>query len=87
MATVLERVVKVIVENLDVPEDQVIPEASLTEDLGADSLDMVQLTMSLGDEFTKDGQPLDIADEDAETIVKVQDAVDYLVRQGFTDES
>ena len=87
MATVYERVRKLIVEQLGVEEDQVVPSASFVDDLNADSLDLVELIMSMEEEFGKDGRTLEISDEDAEKIVTVQDAVDYLKDLGIEDES
>jgi len=68
-----ERVKQIIVEQLGVNEDQVTPEASLIEDLGADSLDIVELVMAFEEEF---GQ--EIPDEDTEKIRTVADVVRYL---------
>jgi len=68
-----ERIKKVVVEQLDVPEEQVTLEASFVDDLGADSLDIVELVMALEDEFD-----ISISDEDAEKIVTVNDAVQYV---------
>ncbi len=68
-----DRVKKVIVEQLDVSEEEVTPEASFVDDLGADSLDVVELVMGLEEEFD-----IEIPDEDAEKIVKVKDAVNYI---------
>jgi acyl carrier protein len=68
-----ERVKKVIVEQLDVSEDEVTPEASFVDDLGADSLDVVELVMGLEEEFD-----IEIPDEDAEKIQRVQDAIKYI---------
>ncbi len=85
MATVFERVRKIIVDQLGVDEEQVVPTASFVDDLNADSLDLVELIMSLEEEFSKDGKPLEISDEDAEKIVTVQDAVDYLKDLGIED--
>ena len=68
-----EEVRKIIVTQLDISEDEVVPEASFTDDLGADSLDTVELIMQLEEEFG-----IEIPDEDAETITTVQAAVDYL---------
>lgn len=56
------------------------------DDLNADSLDLVELIMSLEEEFGKNGKPLEISDEDAERIVTVQDAVDYIKELGIEDE-
>ena len=73
MSTIEERVIKVVVEQLGVSEDQVTPDASFVDDLGADSLDTVELVMALEEEFESQ-----IPDEKAESIVKVQDAIDYI---------
>ena len=86
MTTVFERVRTLIVEQLGVEEDQVVPSASFVDDLNADSLDLVELIMSMEEEFSKDGATLEISDEDAEKIVTVQDAVDYLKDLGVEDE-
>ena len=85
MATVLERVQKIVAERLGVEEAQVVEEASFTEDLEADSLDLVELIMALEEEFSNDGDPLEIPDEDAEKIVTVQSAVDYIQSKGIQD--
>ena len=87
MATVFERVRKIIVEQLGVDEDQVVPNASFVDDLNADSLDLVELIMSMEEEFSKDGNALEISDEDAEKIVTVQDAIDYLKDLGIEDKA
>jgi acyl carrier protein len=87
VATVFERVRKIIVEQLGVDEDQVMPNASFVDDLNADSLDLVELIMSMEEEFSKDGNALEISDEDAEKIVTVQDAVDYLKDLGIEDKA
>jgi acyl carrier protein len=73
MSTVEERVRKIIVEQLGVKEDQVTSDASFVDDLGADSLDTVELVMALEEEFE-----CEIPDEDAEKITTVQQAVDYV---------
>lgn len=73
MTTTYERVTKVIVEQLGVDESEVVPEASLVDDLDADSLDLVELVMSLEEEFG-----IEVSDERAEEIRSVQDAVDYV---------
>ncbi|MEX0786472.1 MAG: acyl carrier protein [Dehalococcoidia bacterium] len=87
MASVFERVRGLIVEQLGVEEDQVVPNASFVDDLNADSLDLVELIMSMEEEFSNDGQTMEITDEDAEKIVTVQDAVDYLKDLGIEDET
>ncbi|GAA0495385.1 acyl carrier protein [Salinibacillus aidingensis] len=73
MADVFERVKKVIVDQLEVDEAKVTMEASFSDDLEADSLDVVELVMELEDEFD-----MEISDEDAEKIATVGDAVDYI---------
>jgi acyl carrier protein len=78
VATVAERVKKVIVNQLGVEEDQVTPEASFVDDLNADSLDMVELVMAFEEEFSSPDRQVEIPDEDAEKITTVQDAVNYL---------
>jgi len=86
MATVYERVKRIIVEQLGVEEEEVTPDASFTEDLNADSLDLVELIMAFEEEFGKGGDPLKIPDEDAEKLKTVQDVVDYLKERGCEDE-
>ncbi|MYH41054.1 MAG: acyl carrier protein [Chloroflexi bacterium] len=86
MATVFERVRSLIVEQLGVEEAQVTSNASFVDDLNADSLDLVELIMSIEEEFGGDDAGLEISDEDAEKIQTVQDAVDYLHDQGVEDE-
>ena len=73
-------------EQLDVDEKDVLPSASFVDDLGADSLDLVELIMSIEEEFSSPSQKIEIPDEDAEKIVTVQDAVDYLKDLGVKDE-
>jgi acyl carrier protein len=74
MSNVEERVKKIIVEQLGVNEDEVTPEASFVDDLGADSLDTVELVMALEEEFDTE-----IPDEEAEKITTVQAAIDYIL--------
>ena len=73
---VQEKVKKIIAEQLGVDEAEVKPEASFVEDLGADSLDIVELVMAFEEEFG-----IEIPEEDAEKITKVQEAVDYISKQ------
>jgi acyl carrier protein len=73
MADVEVKVKKIISEQLGVPESDVKPEASFVNDLGADSLDTVELVMALEEEFS-----VEIPDEDAEKIATVQNAIDYI---------
>ncbi|MFC1988287.1 acyl carrier protein [Chloroflexota bacterium] len=85
MATIFERVKKIIVEQLGVEESEVVPGANFVDDLGADSLDLVELIMSLEEEFSESSKKVEIPDEDAEKILAVQDAVDYLKDLGIQD--
>ena len=73
MASIDERVKQIVAEQLGVEESQVTNEASFMDDLGADSLDTVELVMALEEEFD-----IEISDEDAEKIQNVQDAIDYI---------
>ena len=73
MEPVADRVKKIIVDQLGVEEETVTPEASFVDDLGADSLDTVELVMALEEEFG-----IEIPDEDAEKITTVQQAIDYI---------
>lgn len=85
MATVEERVKSLVADRLGVNEDQVTPDASFTEDLNADSLDLVELIMAFEEEFSDDDNALEISDEDAEQIRTVQNAVDFLKSKGAQD--
>ncbi len=73
MKSVEEKVKKIIAEQLGVDESEVTPDASFVEDLGADSLDTVELVMALEEEFG-----IEIPDEDAEKIITVQNSIDYI---------
>ncbi|MEL0083309.1 MAG: acyl carrier protein [Gammaproteobacteria bacterium] len=73
MSSIVERVQKIVVEQLGVNESEVTNDASFVDDLGADSLDTVELVMALEEEFD-----CEIADEAAEKITTVQEAVDYI---------
>ena len=86
MATIFERVKKIVVDQLGVDTDDVVPTASFIDDLGADSLDLVELVMSLEEEFSDSSQKIEIPDEDAEKILTVQDAIDYIKDLGVRDE-
>jgi len=83
VATVYERIRGLIVEQLGVDEDEVTLSASFVDDLNADSLDLVELIMSMEEEFGGDVEGLEISDEDAEKIQSVQDAVDFLKDAGI----
>ena len=86
MATIFERTKGIIVEQLGVDEEEVVPSASFVDDLGADSLDLVELIMSLEEEFSNPTRKIEIPDEDAEKIITVQDAIDYIKDLGIEDE-
>ena len=85
MASLMERVQEVVAEKLSVDESEVVAEASFTEDLNADSLDLVELIMAFEEEFSTDDVTLEISDEDAENIQTVQQAVDFLLANGIED--
>ncbi|AZO95339.1 acyl carrier protein [Iocasia frigidifontis] len=70
---ILQKVIDIVVEELAVDSEEVTPEASFIDDLGADSLDVVELVMAFEEEFD-----IEIPDEEAENIQTVQDAVDYI---------
>ena len=86
MATVFDRVKNIIVEQLGVEEGEVTMDASFADDLNADSLDLVELVMAFEESFGTEGSPIEIPDEDAEKILTVKDAVDYLKDHGIEDE-
>jgi len=71
--SVEDKIKKIIAEKLSVDLEEVVPEASFVDDLGADSLDLVELIMSMEEEFD-----IDISDEDAEKLVTVKDAIEYI---------
>jgi acyl carrier protein len=73
MSSIDEKMKKIICEQLDVSEADVVPTAGFVDDLGADSLDQVELIMAMEEEFN-----VSISDEDAEKIATVQDAIDYV---------
>jgi acyl carrier protein len=74
MSAIEEKIKKIICEQLDVPEEDVVMDASFVDDLGADSLDQVELIMAMEEEFD-----VSIPDEDAEKIAMVKDAVNYVI--------
>ncbi len=76
MSSVENKVKKIIIDQLDVTEEEVTPQASFVDDLGADSLDTVEMVMAFEEEFS-----IEIPDEDAEKIKTVQDAVDYIQKK------
>ncbi|MDJ0831288.1 MAG: acyl carrier protein [Desulfobacterales bacterium] len=71
--SVEDKVKKIIAEKLSVEMEEIVPEASFVDDLGADSLDLVELIMSMEEEFD-----IEISDEEAEKLVTVKDAMDYV---------
>ncbi|MFP3867121.1 MAG: acyl carrier protein [Desulfobacteraceae bacterium] len=73
MASIEERVVELITNQLGVEKSEVVPEATFVDDLGADSLDLVELIMAMEEEFD-----LEIADEEAEKLRTVQDVINYI---------
>ncbi len=73
--SIAEQVKKIIADKLSVELEEVVPAASFVDDLGADSLDLVELIMSIEEEFD-----VEISDEDAEKLIIVQDAMDYIAK-------
>ncbi|PID73582.1 MAG: acyl carrier protein [Desulfobacterales bacterium] len=71
--SVQDKVKNIIADKLSVDISEVVPEAAFVDDLGADSLDLVELIMAMEEEFD-----IEIADEDSEKMIKVQDALDYI---------
>jgi acyl carrier protein len=86
VATVFDRLKKIIVDQLGVEEDQVTPGVSFVDDLNADSLDLVELIMAMEEEFSDSERQIRIPDKDAEEIKTVQDAIDYIKELGIEDE-
>jgi acyl carrier protein len=86
VAKIFDRVKKIIVEQLGVKEDEVVPDASFVEDFNADSLDLVELMMAMEEEFSNPNKKIEIPDEDARRIVSVRDAVEYIKDLGIEDE-
>ena len=83
--SLLEKVQAVVAEKLSVDESEVLPGASFTDDLNADSLDLVELIMAFEEELSSDDVAIEISDEDAESITTVQAAIDYLRDNGVED--
>jgi len=86
VATIFERLKVVIVEQLGVEEEEVVPSASFIDDLGADSLDLVELIMTVEEEFSNPTRKIEIPDEDAAKMTTVQEAIDYLRELGVEDK-
>jgi acyl carrier protein len=85
VATIFERMKKIIIDQLGVDDEQVMPGVSFIDDLNADSLDLVELIMAMEEEFSDDSKQVRIPDEDAEGIKTVQDAIDYIKELGIED--
>ena len=81
----IDRVQEVVADKLSVDKSEVVLDASFTEDLNADSLDLVELIMAFEEEFSLDDVQIEISDEDAEGITTVQAAIDYLHENGVED--
>ena len=86
MASIFDRVKNIVVEQLGVEEGEVVTSANYVDDLGADSLDLVELIMSLEEEFSDSSHKVEIPDEDAEKIQSVQDTIDYIKDLGIEDD-
>ena len=86
MPTVYQRVKDIVVDKLGKDEEEVQEVSSFVDDLGADSLDLVELIMAFEEEFSTDDNPVEISDDDAGSIATLQDAVNYLKEHGVTDE-
>ncbi len=86
MSSILERVTDIVVDKLGVDAGEVTEGSSFQDDLGADSLDLVELIMAFEEEFSTDGNPIEIPDEDAGEIHTIADAVSYLQNKGVADE-
>jgi len=85
VATIFDRLKKIIVEQLGAEDEEVVLTANFVDDLGADSLDLVELIMSLEEEFSSPSLKVEIPDEDAERILTVQNAIDYIRDAGVAD--
>lgn len=85
MANIFDRIKPIIADKLAVDEEEIELNKEFAKDLNADSLDLVELVMALEEEFSTDSNKIEIADEDAENILSVQNAVDYLREHGVDD--
>ena len=86
MAKIFDQIKTIVVEQLGVEDVEVVPSASFVDDLGADSLDLVELIMALEEKFSNPSRKIEIPDEDAEKIATIQDAIDYLKDLGVEDD-
>jgi len=80
-----DKLKKIVVDQLGVQDSEVVPTAKFAEDLGADSLDLVELIMAIEEGFSTPEKKIEIPDADAEKLVTVQDAIDYLKKLGIVD--
>jgi acyl carrier protein len=80
-----DKLKKIVVDQLGVQESEVVPTAKFADDLGADSLDLVELIMAIEEGFSTPEKKVEIPDADAEKLVTVQDAIDYLKKLGIVD--
>jgi len=85
VATIFDQLKKIIVDQLGVEEAEVTPTAKFADDLGADSLDLVELIMAIEEHFSTPDHKVEIPDTEAEKIISVQDAVDYIKKSGISD--
>ena len=85
MAAIFDKIKAIVVDQLGVEESEVVPTASFVEDLGADSLDLVELIMALEESFSSGDKKVEIPDEVAEKIITIQDAIDFIKGQGIKD--
>lgn len=86
LATIFQRLRKVVTERLGVGEEQVVPTASFMQDLSADSIELIELVMSVEEEFSNLSHNVEIPDEKLGELATVQDMVDYLRGLGIEDE-
>tara|TARA_B100000315_G_C14490537_1_gene547370 strand:- start:620 stop:880 length:261 start_codon:yes stop_codon:yes gene_type:complete len=86
LATIFERLQTILVEQLGVEEKEVVPSANFTDDLGADSLDLVELIMTVEEEFSSPSRKIAVLDEDAGKLTTVQGVIDYLKDLGVEDK-
>lgn len=84
-AATYDKLKKIVVDQLGVQESEVVPTAKFADDLGADSLDLVELIMAIEEGFSTPEKKIEIPDTDAEKLVTVQDAIDYLKKLGIVD--
>lgn len=85
MATVFERIRDITADKLSIPEGDINNDSSFADDLNADSLDVVELIMALEEEFGTDENPLEISDEEAESLRCVNDVIGFLESKGISD--